>query len=448
MCGQRLRMKTDDGRCRQPFQLDRLGWGVIAGIAPAQSKEVDVPTRQYADFTSNWKEIASGFLKLVATAYGGPAIMGLMQVEFQDKRQWVPKERFVEGLSLANLVPGATATQLGIFLGYVRGGWGGGVLAGLCFMLPAFCIMLALAMTYAYLGTTPIMRGGLYGLGPVVLGIFIVAVYRLSKAEVNTLSQLMIALTAAVAEVFTALGIAPILGLAAGVGLWLFHSRRVGLLSLLVLVACLAVMYIVLGVPSSEVIPPMQAKAAAHSADLTDIATFFFKVGALTFGGGLTMIALIQEQVVDQYHWLTHQEFINGLALGQFTPGPVLMMAAYVGYKVAGFGGAVVAAMASFLPSFIIMLLILPVFDRVRTLIWTRAAMRGVGPAVMGVLAVFLVRMTPHALPDPMAVVLLLGTLIALLAWRTSALKLIGAGAVVGVLRDHLRALPGVRALG
>jgi chromate transporter len=159
------------------------------------------------------------------------------------------------------------------------------------------------------------------------------------------------------------------------------------------------------------------------------------------------MIALIQEQVVDQFHWLTHQEFINGLALGQFTPGPVLMVAAYVGYKVAGFGGAAVAATASFLPSFIIMLAILPVFDRVRTLAWTKAAMRGVGPAVMGVLAMFLVRMAPHALPDPMAVAILIGTLIALLAWRVGALKLMGAGAVVGMLWSRLRALSGVRAL-
>ena len=111
-------------------------------------------------FARNWKEIASGFLKLGATAYGRPAILGFMQAEFQDKRQWVPKARFVEGLSLANLVPGATAVQLGIFLGHVRGGWGGGVLAGLCFMLPAFCIMLALAMTCAYLGTTALMRSG------------------------------------------------------------------------------------------------------------------------------------------------------------------------------------------------------------------------------------------------------------------------------------------------
>src|SRR5438094_8792487 len=124
------------------------------------------------ELARHWRNIESGFQKHGATAYGGQAIMGIMQAELQEKRRWVPKERFMEGLSLANLLPGATATQLGIFLGYARGGWWGGLLAGLCFVLPAFGIMLALAMTYAHLGATPIMRGGLYGLGPIVLGIF------------------------------------------------------------------------------------------------------------------------------------------------------------------------------------------------------------------------------------------------------------------------------------
>jgi len=400
-----------------------------------------------APLTSHWKEIATGFLKLGATAYGGPAIMGLMQAEFQDKRQWLPKARFVEGLSLANMVPGATATQLGIFLGYVRGGWWGGVVAGLCFMLPAFGIMLALAITYASLGATPMLRSGLASLGPVVLGIFVVAVYRLSKAEVTTVPQLLIALTAAAAAVWSPLGMGPILGLAAGVGLLLFHSRRVGVLSLLGLTAVLALMYVFLWVPSSRIGVPASDTTVAHPATLTHIGMFFFKIGALTFGGGLTMIALIQEQVVDQLHWLTPHEFLHGLALGQFTPGPVLMVAAYVGYKVAGVGGAAVAATASFLPSFLIMLALLPVFERVRTLAWTKAAMRGVGPAVMGVLVVFLVRMAPHALPDPLAVAVLIGTLLALLAWRLSVLQLMGAGAVVGVLRSSVRAWPGLRAL-
>jgi chromate transporter len=200
--------------------------------------------------------------------------------------------------------------------------------------------------------------------------------------------------------------------------------------------------------PRSASLPPpaVTSSAGAHPAGLTDLGTFFFKVGALTFGGGLTMIAFIQEQVVNRLHWLSPQEFIDGLALGQFTPGPILMVAAYVGYKVAGIVGAVVAAGAVFLPSFLLMLSVLPMFDRVRTLKWTRAALKGVGPAVIGVLAVSLVRMAPHALPDPLAVVMLIGTLAALLAWRTGAMKLMLAGAALGMLRSRLLSLPGVRA--
>ena len=157
------------------------------------------------------------------------------------------------------------------------------------------------------------------------------------------------------------------------------------------------------------------------------------------------MIAFIEEQVVNQLHWLSPQEFLDGLALGQFTPGPILMVAAYVGYKVAGIVGAVVAASAIFLPSFILMLSVLPVVDRVRTLMWTRAALKGVVPAVIGVLAVSLVRMAPHALPDVLAIAMFVGTLIALLAWRIGVLKLMLAGAGLGVLRSRLLALPGVR---
>jgi chromate transporter len=410
-----------------------------------ENREVHMTGRHRGGFTRHWQEIASSFLKLGVTAYGGPAIMGLMQAELQDKRQWVPKERFVEGLSLVNMLPGAGATQLGIFLGYARGGWWGGLLAGLCFVLPAFGIMLALTLTYARLGATPLMRGGLYGLGPVVLGIFVVAVYRLGRSAVTTTPQLLIAIAAAAASLVSPLGVAAILALVAGVGLMLFHAPRLGALVLLALSAVLAVMHVA---PWSSSLPPppVTSSVGAHPAGLTDLGTFFFKVGALMFGGGLTMIAFIQEQVVNRLHWLTPKEFIDGLALGQFTPGPILMVAAYVDYKVAGIVGAVVAAGAVFLPSFLLMLSMLPMFDRVRTLKWTRAVRKGVGPAVIGVLAVSLVRMVPHALPDAMAVAMLLGTLIALLAWRIGVLKLMVAGAGLGVLRSRLLSLPGVRA--
>src|SRR5215470_5832260 len=400
---------------------------------------------QGENFRKHWKDIVFGFLKLGATAYGGPAIYGILQTELQEKRQWVSKERFVEGVSLANLIPGATMTQLCMFLGYARGGFWGGLLAGLCFVLPAFGIMLALTLTYAHLGATPIMRGGLYGLGPVVLGIFIVAVYRLSKSEVSTLRQMMIALAAAAAVAFSSLGVATTLLMAAGVGIMFFHSLRAGALILAVLIAFLAVANFGSWVSPALVAPDARATAPAHLAGLAGIATFFSKIGALTFGGGLTIIALIQEQAVDQYHWLTHQEFIDGLALGQFTPGPMIIVAAYVGYKVAGLGGAALAAAAIFLPSFIITLPILPIYERVRKLGWATAAMKGIGRAVIGILAVKLFQMAPHALPDSAAVAILIATVIALLVSRIGVVKTMIAGSIFGVLRSRFFSVPGVK---
>jgi chromate transporter len=397
-------------------------------------------------FSGSWKEIVSSFLRLGATSYGGPAIMGIMQAELQQKRQWVSKERFVEGLSVVNMLPGATATQLGIFLGYARGGWWGGLVGGLCFVLPAFFVMLMLTLAYASLGTSPLLRGALYGLGPVVLAIFAVAVYRLGRTAASTIPQAITAGLAAVVSITTPLGIAGILALAGGAGLLLFHSRRPAVIVAVSLICALAA--IAAGGWLTPV-PLAGVSGAIPRADsLLDIGTYFFKVGAFTVGGGLTMIAFIQDQVVGQYHWLTPREFVDGLALGQFTPGPVLMVAAYVGYKVAGITGAAVAAGAAFLPSFILMLAILPALDRVRTLAWTRAVIKGMGPAVIGLLAVSLPRLAPYALPDPFAVALFAVTLAALALSRLGPFRAMLAGALLGLLRSRLSSLPGLKAAG
>ena len=393
----------------------------------------------------NWRDIASQFLKIGATAYGGPAIMGVMQAELQEKRQWVSKERFVEGLSLVNMLPGATAAQLSIFLGYARGGWWGGLLGGLCFVLPGFCVLLVLTMGYAALGVTPILRGALYGLGPVVVGIYLVAVYRLGKAAMSTRSQALIAIAAAVAALASPLGVAGILLLAGGAGIWLFHSRKLGVPVLVPLAACLAVVHIV--ARSTSVPGVVAAPGDPPAATLLQVGAFLLKVGALTFGGGLTMIAFMQEQVVSQFHWLTPQEFIDGLALGQFTPGPILMVAAYVGYKVAGVAGAVIGGAAAFLPSFVMMLAILPALDRIRKLMWTRAALRGIAPAVIGVLAVSLIRLAPYAVPDVLALATLTATALVLMVWRVATFKVMLGGAILGIARSRLFVLPGAKAV-
>lgn len=402
--------------------------------------------RTEVELTGSWRDISGSLFRLGATSYGGPAIMGIMQTELQEKRKWVSKERFLEGLSVANMLPGATATQLGIFLGYARGGWWGGLIGGLCFVAPAFVIMLVLTMAYATLGFTPMARGALYGLGPVVIGLFAVAVYRLGKSSMTTVAEVVIGLMAAAASFWTPLGIVAILLLAGCAGLALFQpgnpgARTIALSSALFLGVLLVVWWLNTSAPGSAA-----SGRIPNPNSLLDIGAYFLKVGAFTIGGGLTMIAFIQEQVVGQFGWLTPREFVDGLALGQLTPGPVLMIAAYVGYKVAGIAGAAVAASAAFLPSFIIMLIILPILDRVRKLAWMRAVMKGMGPAVIGVLAVSLIRLAPAALPDPFAIMILAATLVALMVFRTGVFRLMIAGAALGVLRSYLPVLRGFRA--
>src|SRR3989441_8705147 len=391
-----------------------------------------------ATSASDSKDIATTLFRLGATSYGGPAIMGFMQAELQERRKWVSEERFLEGLAVANMVPGATATQLGIFLAYARGGWWGGLLGGVCFVLPAFVIMLALTIAYAYLGVTPLARSALYGLGPVVIGLFAIALYRLGKTAASTVPEVIMGIAGAGALVTSPLGNVAIMILAGCTELYVFRrgpsAARTRAVAALLFVAALSIALWMSASPSVAA----DAGWTPNPKSLVHLGLFFLKVGAFTIGGGLTMIAFIQDQVVGQFGWLTPREFVDGLALGQLTPGPVLMIAAYVGYKLAGVGGAIVAATAAFLPSFIIMLAILPVLGPVRQMAWVKATMKGMAPAVIGVLAVSLIRLSPAAVPDPFALLILIATIAATLALRVGAVKVMIGAAVLGVLRTQL----------
>ncbi len=376
-------------------------------------------------------EVAGAFLKLGAMGYGGPAIWGLIQVEIQERRAWLTKERYLEGLALVQALPGAPAVQMCIFLGYQRADWWGGVLAGLTFMAPAFAIMLTLTVLHSAYGAVPLMRDAFYGLGPVVLGIFVVAVYRLGKTAIKDFSSIVIALMAAAAVASSPVGVAGTLLLAGCAGVALHHSRRVGLS------AALMVAFLIAAERTAESMLTgfgTTGDPGPLSPGLWNIGAFFFKVGAVTFGGGITILAFVQDQVVNQFQWITTQEFLEGLTLGQFTPGPILMLAAYIGYKLAGVSGAAVGAFAIFLPSFILMLSILPVLERVRRVAWVKAAMRGISPAVVGTISVSILQLAPHAAPDAFTAVVLMLTVLALLAWRLPALRLLMCGGLVGIL--------------
>jgi chromate transporter len=387
-------------------------------------------------FRQHWREVMGTFLKIGALSYGGAASVGLMQTEVQEKRAWLPKDQFLEGLALVNTLPGPGGVQLGIFLGYTRAGWWGGVLAGLGFILPAFCLLLSLTVIYEHYGALPRIRHVFYGLSPVVVGVFATSVYRLGRAAVRDGTQALLAVAAAVAVSLTPLGIVPTLLLGGAAGVALYGSRTWGIVSALVIL----VLYGAHQWGSAWLTMPAATGAdldravTSFTPGLWEIGLFFLKVGAFTFGGGLTILAFMQDQVVNHLHWLTPQQFLDGLALGQLTPGPIVMLAAFVGYEVGAIGGAVIAAAAVYLPSFILMLAVLPAMGRLKRLAWMHAALQGISPAVIGITAVTVLRMLPAAIPDPLTGALAAGTVVAMGLWHLSPLPLMMGGAAVGLV--------------
>jgi chromate transporter len=281
------------------------------------------------------------------------------------------------------------------------------------------------------------MRHLFYGLNPVVVGIFATAVCRLGRAAVRDRTQILLALGSALALGLTGVGIVPTMLLAGAVGVARYGSRTWGITAGLVIIM-LAGAYHWKGawVPTMAASTGLGSDGALTSLSpgLWGIGLFFLKVGALTFGGGLTILAFIQDQVVNQLHWLTPQQFLDGLALGQLTPGPIVMLAAFVGYAVGAVWGAVVAAVAVYLPSFILMLAVLPVMGRIRRLAWMRAALQGIGPAVIGMTAVAVIRMVPSAIPDLLTGTLAAGTVVAMGLSHLSPLPLMLGGAAVGLV--------------
>jgi len=379
-------------------------------------------------------EVARVFLKIGALSYG-IGIMGVMQLETQEKRQWLSKQQFVEGLALVNMLPGLPGFQLAIFLGHAKGSLIGGILAGLCLILPAFFYVLAVSTAYVAFGTLPTAQSAFYGIAPVVIGIFAASVYKLGRNAVQERAQIAILVAAAALMLLTPVSLVATLLAGGCVGIALFHSRRIGLISLAILFATVA---------SYEVFAPLLTAAsmsgsgtpvhASGTPGLGQLAAFFLEVGAFSFGSGLSILAFIQDQVVNQYGWLTPKEFIDLLSLGQLIPGPPMMIAAFVGFKLVGVQGAAVAASAIFLPSFIMMLAILPLLQKMKDLQWLKAFMRGAGPAVIGALAVSVTQMAPPAAPDVFTWVVLALTIALILLRNAGPLPLIVGGGAIGLL--------------
>lgn len=367
-------------------------------------------------------EVARVFFKLGAITFGGPAAgVAVMDQEVVRKRGWLSQEHFMDLMAATNLVPGANVVEMAIHTGYVRAGWPGLVAAGVAFIVPAFLVSLAMGWVYVRYGSLPQGEALLYGIGPAVVALVLVASYRMGRSALRDKGTIAVGLVSLVAALLGA-NVVLIL-LAAGVAGVLLYTLPRHLSPALVIAPML----------SSERMVALSMQAAGWLDDrLVRLGLFFLKVGTLLFGSGMVLFAFIQDDVVDGYGWLTQQQLVDAIAVGQMTPGPVLSSATFIGYLVAGVPGALVATVAIFLPSFVITALVGPWIPRLRRSPTPQAFLRGVNAAVVALILAVSVPLFRSSIIDVCTALILVGGLVALVRFRVDTLWLIGGGALLG----------------
>jgi len=365
------------------------------------------------------------FLNLGTLGFGGPpALVSAMHRDLVVDRGWITEEDYREGLALAQLAPGPLAAQLSIYLGYIHYGILGATLTGIAFVIPSFLMVLALGWTYVRLGGLPWMQAIFYGIGAAVIGIIAMGTYKLTTKTVGK-DRLGWALFS-ISAIATAVTESEILWLVlmAGVVYWFVKSPP---------------SFIRPGVGTSFTPFILQALSLPTDSVLWKLAIFFTKAGAFVFGSGLAIVPFLYGGVVKEYGWLTEQQFLDAVAVAMITPGPVVITVAFIGYLVAGFPGACVAALATFLPCYLFTVLPAPYFKRWGKHPGVKAFVDGVTVAAIGAIAGAVVVLARRQLVDLPAILIALTTVGLLYRFKKlPELSIIGAAAVVGLLLRYV----------
>jgi chromate transporter len=386
-------------------------------------------------------EVTRVFLRLGLTAFGGPAAhIAAMEDEFVQRRGWVSREEFVDLLSAANVIPGPNSTELAIHLGYARAGWAGLVAAGVAFIMPATAIVWMIAMGYGRYGQRPEVAALLAGMQPVVLAVVVQALWRLSRGVLRTPALLAIGVASAIAVVAGAHELL-VLASAALAGLllrgrlsWPRRSTAFGP-ELIVSTA--------FGGTAASAAASIATSIATGAATLTLAAApttlglfgAFLKIGSVLFGSGYVLLAFLRAEFVTRHGWLTEAQLLDAIAIGQVTPGPVFTAATFVGYVLAGHGGAAAATLGIFLPAFLFVALSGPLVRRVRQSPRASAALDGVNAASLALLVgVALLMMQPVA-RSAMALGIFVVAAALLLHTKVGAGWMLLAGALAGAAR-------------
>jgi chromate transporter len=372
--------------------------------------------------------LAATFLKLGLIGFGGPAAhIALMERELVDRRRWLTRERFLDLLGATNLIPGPNSTELAIHIGRDRAGGAGLVVAGACFILPSFLLVLALAWLYRRYGELPRVETALYGIKPVIIAVVAQAVWSLARSALKTPALAVIALGAAAA---TALGAHELLVIFAA-----------GLLS-----AARALARRPGGPPPAMMLaalpPPLAlaAGAAAPGLGLTSLFLVFLKIGSVMFGSGYVLVAFLRADLVERLGWLPEAQLLDAVAVGQMTPGPVSTSATFIGYLLAGLPGAVLATLGIFLPAFVFVAASAPLLPRLRASPVTAALLDGVNVGSLAAMAVAAWGLGRSALIDPLTAAIAATAALVLLLWRAiNPAWLVLAGAVASLIAQAAR---------
>jgi len=365
------------------------------------------------------KEVASVFFKMGCFAFGGPAVhIYLMEAEIVRKRKWITHDHFLDLVGATNLIPGPNSTEMTMHCGHERAGKAGLFIAGIAFIFPAIIITGVLAWFYSTYGDLPVVAPFLEGIKPAVLAIILAAVIKLGKKAIKSTEHIVLAIAVIV---ICLLGVSEVLAMI-GVGI-------LGMLYKLVLNKSK-------NDTKSSFFGLLLFGAPSIVLKLTSINVFFtfLKVGALLYGSGMVLFAYLDSELVAK-GWLTQQQLIDAVAVGQFTPGPVLSTATFVGYQLTGLGGAIAATTGIFLPSFLFVLLLNPIIPKMRKSVVFGYFLDAVNVAAVAVIVAVLLTMSKVTLVDWNSILIaILAVIVVFKMKKVSVIWVIIGGALLGYL--------------
>jgi chromate transporter len=378
------------------------------------------------------KELAIIFFKLGLIGFGGPAAhIAMMEDEVVNRRQWITKEYFLDLIGATNLIPGPNSTEMAIHIGYIRAGLAGLIVAGVCFIFPAVLITTGFAWIYVKFGSLPQISPLFYGIKSVVIAIIFAALWRLAKSGIKSQKLLFISLFIAITAFLGLNEVAAII-LGGFIGMFILMIEKTPISGAIIFPFTTA---------TTLTTVSFNNPTSVGNFSLWQLGLFFLKISCVLYGGGYVLVAFLQSGIVEELKWLTQQQLLDAVAIGQFTPGPISSTATFIGYVIAGIPGAIVATVGIFLPSFIFVLILNPIIPRLRSSKWMSAFLDAVNVSALALMAVVTIKLALAIIFSNNSIDWVAGFIafvagVILMKWKINAAWIVLGGAITGLIFD------------